>query len=248
MGSRFNISALKEEYAKNGWKLLAEKYVNLKTEMEALCPNGHTTFLTYEFWRQHHECPSCASKNLTEGSNTKVVPIKKGMKRLVALDQSTYTTGWAVFDDNQLVKYGVFNITGENATERIEKFRQWLLSFLITWQPQAVIIEDIQLQNKDSNQFSEVVGVTTYKTLAHLQGVILNVLYEKNIPCDVAHTAKWREYNSIKGRSRSDKKKSAQLCVDKIYARKVTQDEADAICIGRYGLSLHKELDFIQWF
>jgi hypothetical protein len=63
----------------------------------------------------------------------------------------------------------------------------------------------------------------------------------------LAHTGTWRKYCGIKGKSRAEKKKSAQLLVQDFYSKRVTQDEADAICIGRYGISLFKKKEFVEW-
>jgi hypothetical protein len=49
----------------------------------------------------------------------------------------------------------------------------------------------------------------------------------------------WRNYNQIKGRSRSDQKKNAQIKVKTLFDINVTNDEADAILIGRY-------VDYVQ--
>jgi hypothetical protein len=73
------------------------------------------------------------------------------------------------------------------------------------------------------------------------------MFFENKIPYKVAHTGTWRKHNGIKGKSRADKKKSAQLLVKEIYQKEVSQDEADAICIGRYGLTLYKEISFSEW-
>ena len=48
------------------------------------------------------------------------------------------------------------------------------------------------------------------------------------------HTATWRSHCKISARSRQDQKRAAQLYVQNKYEKQVTQDEADAICIGTY--------------
>jgi Holliday junction resolvasome RuvABC endonuclease subunit len=115
-----------------------------------------------------------------------------------------------------------------------------------SWRADRVVIEDIQLQNFEEENLNTI-GVTTFKALAHLQGVLIDMFYEKKISYKVAHTGTWRSHCGIKGKSRADKKKSAQLLVKDIYQKEVTQDEADAICIGRYGITLFKELTFSDW-
>lgn len=100
------------------------------------------------------------------------------------------------------------------------------------WSPDKVILEDIQLQ-----KFGEAnnEGVITYKKLAHLQGVLSNYFYERKIPFEIIAPSTWRSFSEIKGKTRTDKKKNAQLKVKRFYDVSVTQDEADAILIGRCG-------------
>lgn len=70
--------------------------------------------------------------------------------------------------------------------------------------------------------------------MAHLQGVISNYLYEKSIDFLIVPAATWRAHSEIKGKTRTDKKKNAQLKIKRFYDVSVTQDEADAILIGRW--------------
>ena len=94
----------------------------------------------------------------------------------------------------------------------------------------------------------KVIGVTTYKVLAHLQGVLINLCLERNIPCEVVHVSTWREYCKIKGKTRTDKKRNAQMQVKDWYDITVTNDEADAICIGRYAANVTmKNSVMINW-
>jgi hypothetical protein len=115
-----------------------------------------------------------------------------------------------------------------------------------SWRADRVVIEDIQLQNFEEENLNTI-GVTTFKALAHLQGVLIDLFYENKISYKIAHTGTWRKHIGVKGKSRTDKKKSAQLIVKELYQRDVSQDEADAICIGRYGITLFKELSFSDW-
>ena len=245
--AKFKIEDLQKEYDEAGWKLLSEEYVNLSNQMECICPEGHTNYLTYEKWRKHHECPICSRSALVETPITEVIPKPLNSERILSIDQATNVSGWAVFDNKKLVKYGVFSSPHASSLEKINDVKNWLLNMIISWRPDRVIIEDIQYQRNYDGGADGVVGVTTFKVLAQLQGVIENLFFTNKVIFDVAHTSVWREYNSIKGKTRADKKKSAQFIVKELYGINVSQDEADAICIGRYGLSLRKEVSFSEW-
>lgn len=230
---KFKIEDIRKEMEDRGWKLLSEQYHNLDTELEMICPENHKVYLTYRKWRVYHECPIC-SKNPLKSSEMKVVPKKSGATRILAFDQATNVSGWSVFDNKDLIQCGVFQSNQATSIEKIESVRQWAASMIEMWQPDRVVIEDIQLQQFGTKNGDNIEGVTTYKTLAHLQGVLLNFFYINNIKYDIVHAATWRSYCGVKGRSRTDKKRSAQLLIKEWYDTSVSQDEADAICIGKY--------------
>ena len=114
------------------------------------------------------------------------------------------------------------------------------------YNPDVVLLEDIQLQKFQVNG-NEGDAVLTFKKLAHLQGVLKNYLYENGIPYEVVSPSTWRSYSEIKGKTRSDKKRNAQLKVEKLFNVKCTQDEADAILIGRYGARNHQKNEIITF-
>ena len=77
--------------------------------------------------------------------------------------------------------------------------------------------------------------VETYRVLANLQGVILDTLFEACIDHDLVYAVEWRKYCGVgEGTGRENKKKQAQDKVKLWYEQDCTQDEADAICIGKY--------------
>jgi Holliday junction resolvasome RuvABC endonuclease subunit len=202
--------------------------------------------MTYDKWRKYKECPTCAASGIKNAKEFEVIPKPSKVKRTLVFDQATNTTGWAVFDDNKLIQYGIFDSNGSSPEHKINIVKYWVRDMITSWRADRVVIEDIQLQNFEEQNLNTI-GVTTFKALAHLQGVLIDLFYENKVPYKVAHTGTWRKHVGVKGKSRADKKKSAQLIVKEIYQRDVSQDEADAICIGRYGLTLFKELSFSNW-
>lgn len=244
---KFKIEDIRKEFEDRGWKLLSEKYTNLDTELEMICPEGHQVYSTYRKWRVYHECPICRDNPL-KMTEMKIIPKKPDAIRVLALDQATGISGWAVFDDKKLVQCGVYQTTKATAIEKIETVRQWVVSMVEMWNPTIVVIEDIQLQQFGDQKGNNIEGVTTFKTLAHLQGVILNYFHVNKIKFDVIHSATWRSFCGVKGRTRSDKKRSAQLLVKKWYDAQVSQDEADAICLGKYEAERNfQNHNMIEW-
>ena len=108
------------------------------------------------------------------------------------------------------------------------------------WKPDFVGIEGIQYQQN--------FGVTTFETLARLQGIIMETLYELNLPYVICPTNTWRHHCGVKGRTRVDKKKSMQLLVKEWFDVTITDDEADAIGIGKYISDVNfKKVEIINW-
>lgn len=58
--------------------------------------------------------------------------------------------------------------------------------------------------------------------------------YEAGVKFIICPTNTWRAHCGVKGRTRSDKKKSMQMIVKELYDVSVTNDESDAIGIGKY--------------
>ena len=153
-------------------------------------------------------------------------------KFIVALDQSTQLTGYAIFQDKDLIAHGVFSPSGDYE-HRIVKLRQWLLDKLEPLKPNVeVYFEDIQLQDLGGGS----IGVTTFKKLAHVQGALIITCIEENIPYTIVPAATWRKTCGVKGRVRNEYKPAAQAHVLEKYGIQATEDEADAICIGEYGV------------
>lgn len=215
------------------WELLSDTYTNLDTAMQYRCPKGHEVTMSYRLWREDKTCPICVATSYQPTEN-KIAPKTGVKKRVLTLDDATHDTGWALFDDGVLIKYGVFSINRSTEVERIEEIKQWLINMVAIWRPDCVIIEDIQLQREKNNEYEAPDNVMTYKVLAHLQGVLQNTLYELKIPFETVFASVWRKACEIKGRYRADQKKSAQFQVKKWYGIEVSNDEADAICMGRY--------------
>ena len=153
-------------------------------------------------------------------------------KFIIALDQSTQLTGYAIFQDKDLIAHGVFSPSGDYE-HRIVKLRQWLLDKLEPLKPNVeVYFEDIQLQDLGGGS----IGITTFKKLAHVQGALIVTCIEEDVPYTIVPAATWRKTCGVKGRVRSEYKPAAQAHVLEKYGIQAAEDEADAICIGEHGV------------
>ena len=213
------LDAAKDEVSALGWALLATEYKNLDTIMDFQCPEGHILQLTLKQWRKSPFCGIC-------NHNSIIKEKKKNSQRIIALDNATHITGWAVFDNKDLTSYGKYTTKSSETSDRILEMGDWLSNLLEKWEPNTIIFEDIQQQN----------NVTTFKVLAKLQGVLEYVSKKHEIEYYIIPPATWKHNAGVTGKSRVDQKKSAQLIVQRLYNIQTTQDESDAILLGKYGV------------
>lgn len=241
--SKIKIEDIRKLAEEHQWILLSEQYKNLETELTFQCNEGHQVYLPYKKVRDRWICPICEQNKYAHFEN-KIVPKNKDKQRILALDQATHNTGYAIFDDQELIYADLFEATGDDEIERNYLIKNWLIQTIQNWRPDVVVIEDIQLQ-----QFQDkMVGVTTYRTLARLQGVLLTTCYEMNVDYVVCAPATWRAHCEVKGRSRADKKRSMQLKVKEWFDISVSDDIADAIGIGKYGSeTIKKKVKVFNW-
>lgn len=156
------------------------------------------------------------------------------MSRLLALDQASKVTGWAIFEDGELKSYGKISLDDPNTDIRLVQLRQGIQTLVADYNIDEVIFEDIQQQNNVAN------NVQTFKVLAEVYGVVSELLQEIQIPHSTVLAASWKSTLGIKGRTRTEQKKNAQLYVEQNYGIHVIQDIADAVCIGTHHIKKNK--------
>ena len=234
MGS-INIYNVQNALEAENWQLVSETYKNLKTPLEMICPAGHKQEQTFEQWRKHKLCDICLAGDPYKVKKNKVPPKGTDVQRILALDAATGTTGYAIYDDKVLVGFGTYKTSStQPATERINNVKNWLKAALKEWEPDFVGVENIQLQKYGIKAAD--VQVKTFQTLANLQGVLMDTIFEACIDSQLVYSSEWRSYCGINDgdQHRDPKKKQAQAKVKIWYNMDCTEDEADAICIGKY--------------
>lgn len=244
--ARIKIEDISNELAADSWKILSTEYKNLDSELIFECPEGHRVYTSWGKLRVKRECPTCR-QNVYKEQDTKIVAKPRGVIRILALDQATHTTGWSIFDGQKLIKYGAYKADNSDDIERYYDIKMWLLSMIANWKPDYIALEGIQFQTSVNGQ-SHSMGVTVFETLAHLQGILMETCYEQKVKYEICHTNTWRAACGVKGKTRTDKKRSMQLLAKKWYDVTVTDDEADAIGIGRYlAEKINKQIEVFSW-
>ena len=230
-----NVYTVRNALEADGWQLTSEVYKNLKTPLEMICPKGHKQEQTFDNWRKHKLCDICLAGDPYKVKKNKVPKKGTNTQRILALDAATNITGYAIYDDKVLVGFGIFKTTASlPATERINQVKNWLKAAIKEWQPDFIGIENIQLQKYGTKATD--VQVKTFQTLANLQGVLLDIIFEACIDHELVYPSEWRSYCGINDgdQHRDPKKKQAQAKVKIWYNMDCSEDEADAICIGKY--------------
>lgn len=144
--------------------------------------------------------------------------------KILALDQASRTSGYAIFENGNLIDYGTFTLTQDDVGQRLVKLKEQVIKLIEDNNIDKVLFEDIQYQGG--------AGITTYKVLAEVFGVLQEILTEIQKPYEIIYSSTWKSVLGIKGKARAEQKRNAMTYVLNTFNKKVSSDAADAICIG----------------
>lgn len=151
------------------------------------------------------------------------------MDRILALDCSTKSTGYACYDDNKNLVYGVITASSTSLEKRISIMRDGILDLIKKYNINKVVLEEVRPDN---------ININVTKALTWLQGCIAVALYEfnKKIEIEFIGPSSWRSKIGIQGYriKREEQKKKDIAYANKHFNLTLgsdQDDEADAICI-----------------
>lgn len=154
--------------------------------------------------------------------------------KILALDLSTKSTGYAIYTDGKLIDYGCITASSTDFINRIQKIIQKLKEILdknpdIT----KVIAEEVRPEGTGYG----VGNLHTHKTLMYLQAAVAFLLHENYAAAafEFVYPSSWRAKCGIKngrGVRRESVKKNDIAFVKKQFGLDVNDDIADAIGIG----------------
>jgi Holliday junction resolvasome RuvABC endonuclease subunit len=145
------------------------------------------------------------------------------MSKILALDQATRISGWAVFDDGQLVSYGKLTASHSDVGDRLHYIRQEVSKLINDFQIDEVVFEDIQLQGNVAN------NVATFKALAEVFGVLYELFVDLKLPRTAVLSTVWKSSLGIKGYDRTAQKKAAQELLALAKDKKLPANERKSI-------------------
>lgn len=169
--------------------------------------------------------------------------------KILAIDQAR-NGAWAVFDyeTKKLDTYGTFSFGNKDYTyaKAILAIESLVDTLIKTYGISAVFIEDIQLR----------VNVQSFKKLAQLQGVLVNLFEKNEYLYDFVAPTQWQNYCKARGRSSKEIKEkikaleasgkkeskilSIQFVKEKFNVDTDNDNLSDAICIGYFAVNHFK--------
>lgn len=148
--------------------------------------------------------------------------------RLLALDQSSRVSGYAIFIDDKLETYGKIDLKQDDVGERLVAFRKQISKLVADYDIDEVAFEDIYMDGQKVN------NISTFKVLAEVFGICDELFTELEIKNTAVLAGTWKSTLGIKGKTRPEQKKNAQVYIKNKYNIDVIQDIVDAICIGEH--------------
>lgn len=203
-----------------------EDYLNKDSILTCVCMNKHTTTNSVaNLLKTDFECISCLS--LDEGNISDSIPY------FLSLDAATYVTGYALFNkQGQLLRHGTIEIEKrKDYFDRLAEIKQSIIDIIKDNGISCVILEDIQYQQNPE----------LFKKLGMMHGLIrFTIIKELGIELITAMADEWRSFNNIGGTKRPEQKKAAIEKARLVYHDDISEDESEAIFLGKYGIDLFK--------
>lgn len=147
--------------------------------------------------------------------------------KILFLDLSTRSTGWAVGEEGKLIDYGCITSSSSNIFKRISIIQRFINEIIEKHSIQTIIAEEVRPDIPNSH---------TFKVLSWLQGIILYEAYLKNdkITYDFIQANSWRSKIGIRTGprvKREELKKADIAYVKNKYNISANDDVCDAICL-----------------
>lgn len=151
---------------------------------------------------------------------------------ILALDLSTKSSGWAIFEDGELKSHGCITASSTDLIKRIYKMKDELNKIINDNNINKIITEEVRPEGGYG-----VGNLKTHRALMWLQAAIAFMIFDNHnsIEIDYIYPSSWRATLGIKngrGIKRMTLKEADIEYVYNKYGIKVNDDEADAICIG----------------
>lgn len=153
---------------------------------------------------------------------------------ILALDISTTATGYSIYKDGELIQSGVLTFKDRDWLNRVKYMADELDKITDNHKINTAVIEDT---------FSRL-NVSTLKKLCLAQGIIIGPLLIKNISLEQVYPKEWQSFHGLAKFKRAEIKENSIKIATTIANKEIkTDDEADAILIGKYFSNKENNID-----
>ena len=107
--------------------------------------------------------------------------------KILALDQASNISGWAIFQDGKLDSYGKIDLHSiTNVYERLHELKLQVKTLIHENQIEKVFLEDIYMDGQRVN------NVQTFKILAEVFGVLYELCLDLKVPVEAILAGTWK--------------------------------------------------------
>lgn len=159
--------------------------------------------------------------------------------KYISIDSSTKKSGYAVFENGELINYGLIDCSKEKDSElRINQMGEELLKLLIKEKPDLVTVEHPQGEGRN---------VMVVNKLSEIIGIIRAYAIQKKKTFVEIMPSEWRRYCGInQGKKKRDELKQMSIdFVKETFGIDANDDTCDAICQGWGYIQFYKEDDYV---
>ena len=152
--------------------------------------------------------------------------------KIPAIDQASRKSGFSVGINGELTDSGMICAKGEG-DDRICDMANKIKEKIIEVKPDKVYVENIQMQQGN---------VSTYQMLARLQGMIIWIARELNVPLEIVPPVTWKASIGICKGKRQEQKEACIEFVENKYGIDLydSDDIADSIGILTYAMNINE--------
>ena len=152
--------------------------------------------------------------------------------KIAGIDASSNKTGIAIFENGQYIEHTLIDLHKiKNSDKRIPKMMVEICKYIKTHMPDKIIMEKSILKS----------NISTVQMLSNLAGAVMLYAATKGIELEFVYPSEWRRKIGLSQSTKIKReilKEEAIRAVKQEYDINVTDDEAEAILIGRSGCDL----------
>ena len=162
---------------------------------------------------------------------------------ILSIDASSKSSGYAIFQDTNLIDYGCITASSSDVIKRIQKITNGLKEILQKYEIDKIILEEVRPENGLQN-------IQTHRVLMWLQAAIAFMVHDNfpKISIEYVYPSEWRAACGIhtgRGIRRESLKPADIKFVKDKYKIEVNDDIADAIGIGHaFVWSINNEINW----